>query len=183
MTDRRGPEKKSAIPETAGLPQAVMEPVRMVGVGARVKAETVMKATGRTEGSDEPGVEDSPAMVAAAPEEGRDVVNEGTAGGMVEDEHLQRVGLPAVPERPVLLPLIAGDLTNEVIGLVEKAAESGMVEGELIFSFQRLLTSEPYCRLKGTTFEQRINALIVRELEVHGPMPFDVEQVSGWWIR
>jgi hypothetical protein len=90
--------------------------------------------------------------------------------------------LPAVVEKPELLPLVAGDLTNEVIALVELAGQTGMAEGELIFSFQKLLSTERYSRLRGTPFEGRITALIVRELENHGPMPFDVEVVGRWWL-
>jgi hypothetical protein len=98
-----------------------------------------------------------------------------TAGGP------EQLPVPAVIPKPLLLPVLAGDLRNEVQALVLKASETEMVEGELVFAFHQLLTKEPYNRLKGTHFEKKISEQIVSDLERHGPVRVDVVVVSGWW--
>jgi hypothetical protein len=93
----------------------------------------------------------------------------------------EQLPVPAVAEKPVLLPVLAGDLRNAVQALVQKASETNMVEGELVFAFHQLLTKEPNNRLKGTHFEKKISEQIVSDLERHGPVRVDAEVVSGWW--
>jgi hypothetical protein len=57
-----------------------------------------------------------------------------------------------------------------------------MVEAELIFAFQRLLSQEPYGRIRGTSFEEKINAAIVRELERQGSIHFDAAVLRALWL-
>ena len=93
----------------------------------------------------------------------------------------EKLPVPAVITKPLLLPVLAGDLRNEVQALVLRASETNMVEGELVFAFHQLLTKEPYNRLRGTHFEKKISEQIVSDLERHGPVRVDVVAVSGWW--
>ena len=89
--------------------------------------------------------------------------------------------VPAVVQRPVFLPMIMGDLVQEVWRLVEAAADEGMKEEELVAAFRRLLGGAPYNKLRGTLFEGKIVEQIVRELEKHGLIAVDAMVVSEWW--
>lgn len=89
--------------------------------------------------------------------------------------------LPAVIERPLFLPEVAARLIEEVMRLTDRAIREQIVEGELTYMLQRLLGSEPYRRLRGTDYEEKMNALLAQELERYGSVRPDAEVVKGLW--
>lgn len=88
---------------------------------------------------------------------------------------------PAVIQQPVFLPMLMGDLVNEVRQLIETALTERPKEEELAAAFRQLLAREPYHQLRGTVFEGKIVVRIVRDLEKHGLIAVDAMVVSGWW--
>jgi hypothetical protein len=123
---------------------------------------------------------DSAVVVAeeVAPAAGLDSASTAAAAAAIT---MLELPFPAAVDKPVLLPVVAGDLWNEVKALVVKASEAEMVEGGLVFAFQQLLKKEPFCRLRGTHFEKKISEQIVAELVKHGPVRVGMDVVSGWW--
>lgn len=89
--------------------------------------------------------------------------------------------VPAVIQKPVLMPVLALDLANEVRRLMDSVSDGQLAKPELVSILQRLLSTEPYCTLHGTAFESRIVEQIVGELEKHGLIAVDAMTVSGWW--
>lgn len=89
--------------------------------------------------------------------------------------------LPAPIERPVFLPEVAARLIDEIMLLIDRARREKIVEGELIYLLQRLLGSEPYRRLPGTVYEEKMNALLAHELERYGSVRPDAEVLKGLW--
>jgi hypothetical protein len=94
--------------------------------------------------------------------------------------------MPAVIRKPVFLPMVMGDLMNQVRQLLEKVpelpeSEQGLPASELVPPLRELLKREPYPQLRGTVFETKIVELIVRELQRHGPIAVDAMTVKGWW--
>jgi len=104
-------------------------------------------------------------------------------GAPLQAEIAKEEGLPisAVMERPLLLVELAEALTNEVYRLVEKEREGAMAQPELLYAVELLLGRPPYNQLKGTFFEGKMSAQIVRDLERHGSIHLDAEVVKGWW--
>lgn len=94
---------------------------------------------------------------------------------------VDQLPVPALIPKPMFLPELAGDLTNELRRLLERFSEGEMVEGEMLFAVEKLVGRETYCRLKGTLFEEKISVQVVRELEKHGSIHVDAEVVKGWW--
>src|SRR5579859_2652472 len=68
----------------------------------------------------------------------------------------------------LFLSAVSVTLLKEVEGLAEKAAAEKMAEPELVFALQRLLAETPYCRLRGTAFQEKMTDHIVRVLEKLG---------------
>jgi hypothetical protein len=89
--------------------------------------------------------------------------------------------VPAVIVQPPSLWALAAALMKEVSGLLERALEEKMVEGELIFALQRLLSAYPHRQLRGTDFQEKISDVIVRELEKMGSIRLDAKVVNGLW--
>jgi hypothetical protein len=131
------------------------------------------------------GQKDGRAQEAGNAGAGKEVV--GAAPVMVaekEEEGAARqleLPLPAVIEKPVFLPEVAARLIEEVVRLFGKAKMEGIVEGELIYMLQRLLAKEPNKKLRGTPYEEKMNALLARELERYGSVRPDAEVVKGLW--
>lgn len=89
--------------------------------------------------------------------------------------------LPVVIDRPVFLPEVAGRLMEELRGIFGKAKEERIVEGDLIYMLQRVLRKEVNKQLRGTAYEEKINALMARELERYGSVRPDAEVLKGFW--
>ena len=116
---------------------------------------------------------------------GKKMMGSDKVAGMREEEggpgKQLALPLPAVIEKPVFLPEVAGRLIGEVVRMIEKAKREGIVEGELIYMLQRLLAKEPNRRLRETAYEEKINALLSKELERYGSVRPDAEVVKGLW--
>lgn len=86
-------------------------------------------------------------------------------------------------ERPVNLQPVAEALISEVKGLIGKAAENKVVEGELMFWLQMLLDQEGYRVLGGSYFEESINEIIGSELANKCSIHLGAVELSGLWKR
>ncbi|HEX3935853.1 MAG TPA: hypothetical protein VHW43_14325, partial [Puia sp.] len=80
------------------------------------------------------------------------------------------------------LPVVAGNLRNDILRLMDKVRPAEAVEAELLELLRGLLAVDPYPILKGKGFQEEINALIVREMERYGSIRVDPEVVSGLWV-
>jgi hypothetical protein len=93
------------------------------------------------------------------------------------------LGFPAVVVAlPVFLPVVAGNLRNDILRLMDKVRPAEAGEAELLELLRGLLAVDPYPILKGTGFQEEVNALIVREMERYGSIRVDPEVVSGLWV-
>ena len=89
--------------------------------------------------------------------------------------------LPAVITKLVFLPGIAANLGEELHKLLNQCGEELMSEKELTDRLRQLLGNAPYDKLNGSPFQEKIDALIGRELEKYGSIRFDPEVIRGLW--
>lgn len=94
----------------------------------------------------------------------------------------QELPFPAVVvEQPVFLPVVAGNLRNDILRLMDKVGPAEVGEADLLELVRGLLETDPYPILKGTGFQEEINALIVREMDRYGSISVDPEVVRELW--
>lgn len=92
---------------------------------------------------------------------------------------------PPQPElpfpHPAFLAAIAANCKNDLLRIFEKASMARPSETEWMELLNSLLTADPYPKLKGTIFQENIDALIVRELARYGSIHPTPEAVRELW--
>ena len=111
------------------------------------------------------------------PEEGRIKIMVDEA-----DSAVQELPFPAVVEKTPFPPVIEANLKTMIVQLMETARAKQYSEQKVLALLRQLLTSDPYPKLKGTGFQEKVNALIFREMGRYGSIQLDPEVVNGLWL-
>jgi len=141
---------------------------RLTMLYAELSADGMKVAAARTEpGKEVHIIKEEPVMQAAA----------------VVDGLQEPVSVPAVvePESGDFLSVVAAALLKKVAVLLERAAREGMDEEGLAAELGELMRQGPYCRLKGTDYQEKVSDEIVRVLTSFGSIALDAERVRGLW--
>jgi hypothetical protein len=101
--------------------------------------------------------------------------------GMEAAGEKEAAGKEAGVKEAVFLPAVAGELMQKIGVLFKKAKKEEMEEGELLTGLRRLMGDEGYKVLRGTPFEEKVNAMVVRDLENFGSVHAVAEVVGEMW--
>jgi hypothetical protein len=84
---------------------------------------------------------------------------------------------PPSSEKPLLLPQLAAGLTTAITALFQKP----LSEAEILEALHHLLTSDPHRKLKSTPYEEKINALLMRDVQKYSSASLDPAAITGLW--
>jgi hypothetical protein len=84
-------------------------------------------------------------------------------------------------DQAVLLAKLATELMEKLSELMSEAQVQKKSAGQLIQDLRRLLGREPYCKLRGTPFEEKIGQWIGQEWSKEGAAAPDADVLKGLW--
>jgi len=103
------------------------------------------------------------------------------ADRQVAESVLQELPFPAVIEKTPFPPVIEANLKTLIVKFMETAHAKQYSEQKVLALLRELLSRDPYPRLKGTGFQEKVSGLIVGEMGRYGSIQPDPEVVNGLW--
>ena len=128
-------------------------------------------------------IEDVPSTVTNAPavSTAADLEPAKTTQPIIMPQPQRALPAPLPSQSPVFLSQLAGDLALAIKHLVERQSSAEAPDAEFMDRLKRLLTTDPFKKLRSTHYEEKINALLLREWERYGSVPGDPAVITGLW--